>query len=161
MQLTYVALTKQSDTVNWCTVKWCTKNLHLDSSSFTSAIQQPNTEPLLDCWYLVPAIKRISVPTITASVSQYSQHYLGLIMRPSFCHPPPHPHKRGHTFLFQNKSSVHHSCSLHPGTTQSAKQRSCWDARLPSINIVIMPVPWKICHPSIVILLDLLLLFNS
>ena len=58
---------------------------------------------------------------------------------------------------------VPHS-SLHPGTTQSAKQRSCWDARLSSVSIVIVFMPvqqQKICHPSVVVGLLSLLSLNS
>ena len=61
-----------------------------------------------------------------------------------------------HFFLFLTLFfSVSHS-SLPPGTTQSAKQRSCWDTQLSSVCIIFMPVPQKISHPSIVVLLSLL-----
>ena len=50
--------------------------------------------------------------------------------------------------------------SLHSGTRQSAKGRSHWDTRLSGVNLLFMPVPWKICHPStaIVVLIYLMLL---
>ena len=81
------------------------------------------------------------------SVSQYSQHYLGLMIL--MCTPPSlHPAIRDVLMLlplfFTNSS-------LHSGTTQSAKWRSHWDARLSGVNLVFMPVPRKICHPSITI----------
>ena len=104
-----------------------------------SAIQQPNRA---SAWLLRLLVLGTSNKKdfgtnhywISQPVQCNSQHYIGLIMRPSFCHPPPHSHKKGHNFLFYNKMSAHHSCSLHPGTTQSAKQRSSWDAQLPSVN---------------------------
>ena len=37
-----------------------------------------------------------------------------------------------------------------------AQRRSCWDAKLFSVNVIFMPVPWKICHSTIVVLLYLL-----
>ena len=39
-----------------------------------------------------------------------------------------------------------------PGTRRSAERRSRWDARLSSVNVVFVPVPRKIGHPSVVVL---------
>ena len=67
-------------------------------------------------------------------------------------------------FLFLKHFFVVPHSSLHPGTTQSAKQRSCWDARLSSVSIVIVFMPvqqQKICHPSVVVGLLSLLSLNS
>ena len=67
--------------------------------------------------------------------------------------PPPPPTCSGHgSSSFWNKISVHHS-GLHPGTTWSAKWRSCCDARLFSVNVIFMPVPQKICPASVIVLL--------